>query len=73
MIFTFRTIFFPTQKNKITQDSPYTWTQHIHEKNNQMLSEKSPAEELEKNKQKRLHTKLLENFYIMLEPQTPQF
>ena len=46
--------------------NPYT------KKNNHMLLEKSPAEELDENNKKN-SIKLLENSCIMLKPQTPQF
>ena len=42
------------EKTKRPQESPYYWKQPVYEKNNHMLSEKSPAEELDKNNQKRL-------------------
>ena len=37
---------------KWLQDSPYPRTQPVYGKNNQMLSEKAPAEELDENNQK---------------------
>ena len=45
---------FQHEKPKRPQDSPYPWTQPVYGKNNQMLSEKAPAEELDENNQKRL-------------------
>ena len=45
---------FQHKKHKRPQDSPYPWTQPIYGKNNQILSEKEPAEELDENNQKRL-------------------
>ena len=45
---------FQHEKLKLPQDSPYPWTQPIYKKNNPMLSEKEPAEELDENNHKRL-------------------
>ena len=45
---------FQHEKLQLPQDSPYPWTQPIYGKNNPMLSEKAPAEELDENNQKRL-------------------
>ena len=58
---------FQHYKLKWPQESPYPWIQTVYEKNNQMLSEKAPAEELDENNQKRLQ-KIVGNYYIMLEP-----
>ena len=35
---------FQRKKPKYPKESPYPWTQPVYEKNNQMLSEKGPAE-----------------------------
>ena len=45
---------FQHEKPKKPQDSPYPWAQTVYRKNNQMLSEKAPDEELDENNQKRL-------------------
>ena len=45
---------FQHKKPKQPQDSPYPPTQTFYVKNNQMISEKEPAEELDKNNQKRI-------------------
>ena len=58
--------YFLHDKPKLTQDSSYPWTQPIYGKNNQMLSEKAPAEELDENNQKRIQ-KIVGNSYIMPE------
>ena len=42
---------FQHEKSKRPQDSPYPWTQPIYEKNNQMISENTPAEKLDYNNQ----------------------
>ena len=42
------------EKPKIPQDSLYSWTQPIKEKNNQMPLEKAPTEKLDDNNQNRL-------------------
>ena len=55
------------KKPKQPQDPPYTWTQLIYGKNNHMLSDRAPSEELDGNNQKRLQ-KIVEFFYIMLDP-----
>ena len=46
------------EKPKRPQDSPYPWTQPVYGENNQVLSEKSPAEELDENIKKRLQKNL---------------
>ena len=45
---------FQHKKPKRSQYLSYPWTQPIYGENNQMISEKSPAEELNENNQKRL-------------------
>ena len=45
---------FQHQKPKRPQYSPYPWAQPIHGKNNHILSDKEPAEELDENNQKQL-------------------
>ena len=45
---------FQHEKPKRLQDSPYHWTQPIYGKNNHILSEKAPAEELDEHNKKRL-------------------
>ena len=52
---------FQQEKPKIPQESPYPQAQLIYEKNNQMISEKSPAEKLDDNNNKRLQ-KIVGNF-----------
>ena len=59
------------EKPKRPQDSPYPWTQSVYGKNNQMLSEKATAEELDEYNQKRLQ-KIVGDYYIMPEPYNPQ-
>ena len=54
---------FQHDKPTIPQDSTYTWTQPIYGKNNQMLSEKEPAEELDENNQKRLQKNVVKFLY----------
>ena len=45
---------FQHKKPKLPQDSPYPFIQPVYGKNNQMLSEKAPAKELDENNQNRL-------------------
>ena len=45
---------FQHKQPKQPQDSQYPWTQNVYVNNNQMISEKAPAEELDENIQKRL-------------------
>ena len=61
---------FQHNKQKLPQYSPYPCTQPVYVKNNQMLSEKLPFEELDGHNQKRLQ-KVVEKHYIMIEPYTP--
>ena len=49
------------EKPKRSQESPYTWKQPVYGKNNQMLLEIAPAEELDKYNQKILQ-KIVGNF-----------
>ena len=52
---------FQRKKTKRPQDSPYSWTQPIYEKNNQMIPEKAPAKKMDDNNQKILQ-KIVGNF-----------
>ena len=60
-ICTCSTTLFPKQKNRRPQDSKYPWTQPIYGKNNHMLSEEEPSEELDDNN-KKIHQKCFGNF-----------
>ena len=62
---------FQHKNQKIPHDSPYPWTQPIYQKN-QILSEKAPSEELDKNNQKD-SKKLLETSCVIIEPKSLQF
>ena len=50
--------YFQHKRTKQSQDSPYPWTQIVYENNNQMLPEKSPAEELDKYNKKIPHKQI---------------
>ena len=51
------------EEPKIPQDSPYPWTQSIYGKDNRILPEKEPAEELDENNQKGLQNIVVKSRY----------
>ena len=54
---------FQHEKPKRPQDSPYPWTQPVYGKNNQMLSEKALAGELDEYNQKIIQKILVKSLY----------